>query len=86
MFIEDVLNGFRSSHQRGSAKISVLSFSQNSQKNTCARVTFQIKLQGPDAYNFIEKETLAQVFFCEFCEIFKNKFFTEHVWVTTLYI
>ena len=23
-----------------------------------------------------------QVFFCEFCEIFKNPFFTEHLWTT----
>ena len=30
--------------------------------------------------NFIKKETLAQVFSCEYCEISKNKFFTEHVW------
>ena len=29
--------------------------------------------------NFIEKETLAQVFSCEFYEIFKNKFFIEHI-------
>ena len=28
----------------------------------------------PEAYNFIKKETLAQVFSCEFCEIFKNTF------------
>ena len=26
-----------------------------------------------------EKETLAQVFYCEFCEISKNTFFTEHL-------
>ena len=26
----------------------------------------------PEACNFIKKETLAQVFSCEFCEIFKN--------------
>ena len=26
-----------------------------------------------------EKETLAQVFFCEFCEISKNTFLTEHL-------
>ena len=26
------------------------------------------------AFNFIKKETLAQVFSCEFCEIFKNTF------------
>ena len=25
-------------------------------------------------------ETLAHVFSCEFCEIFKNTFFTEHLW------
>ena len=30
------------------------------------------------ACNFIKKETLAQVFSCEFCEISKNTFFTEH--------
>ena len=30
------------------------------------------------ACNFIKKETLAQVFFCEFCEISENTFFTEH--------
>ena len=29
--------------------------------------------------NFIEKETLAQAFSCEFCEISKNAFFTEHL-------
>ena len=28
---------------------------------------------------FIEKETLAQVFSCEFCEIYKNTFFTEQL-------
>ena len=32
--------------------------------------------------NFIKKETLAQVFSCEFCEIFKNTFFAEHLWMT----
>ena len=32
--------------------------------------------------NFIKKETLAQVFSCEFCEIPKNTFFTEHLWTT----
>ena len=28
------------------------------------------------------KETLAQVFSCEFCKISKNTFFTEHLWMT----
>ena len=47
--------------------------SQNSQENTCARVYFLIKLQA-QAYNFIKKETLAQVFSGEFCESSKNTF------------
>ena len=27
-----------------------------------------------------KKETLTQLFSCEFCKIFKNTFFTEHLW------
>ena len=34
------------------------------------------------ACNFGKKETLAQVFPCEFCEIFKNTFYTEHLRTT----
>ena len=30
----------------------------------------------------LKKETLAQVFSCEFCEIFKSTFFTEHLRAT----
>ena len=33
----------------------------------------------PKACNFIKKEALAQVFSCEFCEIFKNTFFYKHL-------
>ena len=33
--------------------------------------------------NFSKKETLGQVFSCEFCEISKNSFFTEHLQATT---
>ena len=58
-----------------------LKISQNSQEDTCARVSFLIKLQA-EACNFLKKETLAQVFSCEFYEIFKNTLFTEHLWVT----
>ena len=32
------------------------------------------------ACNFTKKETLAQVSSCEFCDISKNTFFTEHFW------
>ena len=36
----------------------------------------------PETCNFIKKETLAQVFSCEFSEISKNTFFVEHLWAT----
>ena len=53
-----------------------LEISQNSYKNTCARVSFLIKLQA------FKKDIPAQVFSSEFCEISKNTFFTEHLWTT----
>ena len=34
------------------------------------------------ACNFITKETVAQMFSREFCEIFKNSFSTEQLWAT----
>ena len=46
--------------------------SQNSQESNCARVSLLIR---SEACNFIKKETLAQLFSCEFCEFFKNTFF-----------
>ena len=30
----------------------------------------------------VKKETLLEVFYCEFCKIFKNTFYTEHLWGT----
>ena len=53
--------------QRCSVKNVFLEISQNSQEDTCARVSF--------LKNFIKKESLAQVFSYEFCEISKNTFF-----------
>ena len=55
--------------------------SQNSQENTCARVSFIIKLKA-STRNFIKKDTLAQVFHCESCEIPKNTFSTEYLGAT----
>ena len=49
--------------------------------------TSTVKKKGiqkkPEACNFIKKEALAQVYSCEFREISKNTFFTEHLWTTT---
>ena len=55
-------------------KMVFLEIFQSSQENTCTRVCFLIKLQGW-ALQLYEKETLVEVFSCEFCEISKNTFF-----------
>ena len=67
----------RSSHRRYSVRKGVFRI----QENICVRVSFLIKLRAL-ACNFIKKETLTQVFSCEFCETSKNTFFTEHLWAT----
>ena len=51
-----------------------LETSQNSQKKTCARVSFLIKIMEPEACSFFKKEALAQVFSCEFFKILNNTF------------
>ena len=63
---------FRSSPRGGSVKKVLYNILQNSQKNTCARVSFLIKLQ---AWGY-QKETLAQVFSCEFCKFLRTPFLT----------
>ena len=57
-----------------------LEISQNSQKNTCARISF-LELQ---TCNFIKKETPAQAFSYEFDEISENTFFAEHSQATEI--
>ena len=51
---------------------------QSLQENTCARVSFLIKLLA-EACNLIKKETLAQLFSCELSEILKTTFFKERL-------
>ena len=57
----------------------LLNISQNSLENTCDRVSFFNKVEGVVC---IKKETLTQVFFCQFCEMFKNNYFVKHVRTT----
>ena len=67
---------YRSNHQRCSIKNGVLrNFTKFTGKHLCQSLFFN-KVVG------LRPETLAQVFSCEFCEISKNIFFTEHLWTT----
>ena len=54
-----------------SLKMVSLEILQNSQENTCAIVSFLITLE---VTALLKKETLAQVFSCEFYYISKNTF------------
>ena len=67
------------SHPEVFYKKVFLEISQNSQENTCARVSF-LKICRPEVCNFIKNEALAQMFSCEFCKISKNTFFYKHLW------
>ena len=54
----------------------IKNFTKFTGKHLCQRLFFN-KVAGlrPGTCNFIKKKTLAQVFYCQFCEIFKNAFF-----------
>ena len=67
----------RSSHQRCSIKKLFLKISQYCQESPVLGSLFN-KVAGLKACNFIE-ETPTQVVFCEYCEIFKNTYFEEHL-------
>ena len=45
-------------------------------------IFYEKKVFLKEACNFIKKEALVLVFSCEFCEIFKSAFLTEHLWTT----
>ena len=72
---------YKSSHRRYSVRKGVLRNFAKLTGNSYARFSFLIKLQAWPA-NLIRKQTLAKLFSSEFCEIFKNTFFIEHLWTT----
>ena len=75
---KDVVVLYKSSRREVFCKKGFLENSQNSQENTCVRVSFSIKLQAK-ACKLIKKENFKQVFSCEFCKICRSIFLTEHL-------
>ena len=70
---------FRSSHRRCPVRKGVLrNFATFIGKHLC-----QSPLLHSSVCSFIKKENRSQVFPCEFCEVSRNTFFTEHLWATT---
>ena len=54
-------------------------FTQFTGKNLCQSLFFN-KFAGLRPATLSKKQTWAQVFSCEFCEISKKTFFIEHLW------
>ena len=54
-----------------------LKISQNSQENICTRASFLLKMQA-NRCHLINKETLAQIFSCEYFAIFSRTPFLQN--------
>ena len=59
-------------------KGALLKKSQNSQRDTCVRVSFLIKLQA-EACNFIKKRLWYKCFPVNFTKFLRTLFFVEHL-------
>ena len=70
---------FRSSHPRCYVKKVFLKISQNSHENTCARVSFLIKLQARGLL-LLKKRLWHRCFLVNFAKFLRTPFFIEHVW------
>ena len=68
----------RSNHQRCCIKKAVLKIPLYSQEKHICWSLFLIKLQVFSLQLYL-KETSTQVFSCEYCVIFKNTYFKEHL-------
>ena len=62
-----------------SVKKVFLEISQNSQENTCVRVSFLIKLQAPPA-TLLKKRLWHRCFPVNFAKFLRTPFFTEYLW------
>ena len=77
-----LLRRFRSSHRRCSVKKGAFrNFAKLTGKDLWQNLFFN-KVAGLWPITLQKKETLAQAFLCEFCEISKNTFSTEHLQTT----
>ena len=80
-FIQIQTGDYRSSRPGAFFRKNVLrNFAKFTEKHLFQSLFFN-KVAGLEPATF-KKETLAQVFFCEFCEISKSTFFKEHLWTT----
>ena len=63
-----------------------LEIPQNSQENTCARVSFLIKLLAPPPATLLKKRLWHRCFPVNFGKFLRTPFFTEHLWWLFLHL
>ena len=68
----------KSIHRKFYKKSVLKNFAKFTGKHLCQSLVFN-KLVGLSVQHYRKKD-LTQMFFCEFCKIFNNTFFTEHFW------
>ena len=71
---------FRSSHQRCSIKKGAPNISQNSQENTCIRVSFFNKVAVLTPATLLKKRLWHMCFPVNFAKSLGTPFFIEHLW------
>ena len=57
-----------------------LEISQNSEENTCARVSFLNKVAGSGPATLLKKRIWCRCFPLNFAKFLKTSFLTEHLW------
>ena len=73
---------FRSSLRRCSIEKMFLNILQNSQENTCARVSFLIKLETSGLQLYWKRDSGTGIFLWILQNFWEQLFFTEHLWTT----
>ena len=76
-FVKDLIDD-RTGHRKYSVRKGVL---RNFAKFTGKHLVQSLFFNKVAGLSLVKNKTLAQVFFCEFCEISNNTFFTEYLWL-----
>ena len=69
----------RYQNSRCSWRYMFFKISQNLQENNCGRVSFSVMLKA-SCLQLYSKRGSGTIVSCEFCKIFKNIIFIEHLW------
>ena len=72
--------------RRCSVKKMFLKISQNSQENTCARVSFLIKIQALGLQLYQKERLRRKCFPANFAKFSRITFFIEHFWWLLLFL